>query len=136
MVGHHFAATLAANIRNHYHRGRLWAELFLGRPAFDNYLTNRRHGLSRLLLVVGSTALVGAVAGAGTVWPIAALSAFVINAWLTRDLYRLAFGKGGVLFAGGVSLAEILLSWILLGAGFRACLRAIVVAVGGRRPVD
>lgn len=52
-VGHHFPATLAKNVRDHFDRGRLWVRIWFRHRSFDNYLSTPRRGLGRIGATVG-----------------------------------------------------------------------------------
>jgi glycosyltransferase involved in cell wall biosynthesis len=123
VVGHHFPDTLSANVRNHFHRGRLWVELYRrsgGR--FENYLATPAMALSRFALLAAPLfAVAGYVTASAPAW-IAALSCLGAYAAITRQLLVLSLHRRGCGFMSKVVAAEILLSAVLVAAAIPAFL--------------
>lgn len=126
VVAHHFPERAKENVRNHLRRGRMWVELFLRSRRFDNYLTSPGNGASRLAAVVASAG--------GLAWPWAGSVAGLLF-WLGLGIYAkfagqfvsLAWRRGGFDFVVRVLLADLLLSWVLVVAGFWAIGRSLRV---------
>lgn len=48
---HHFPVTLGQNFRDHYQRGYYWLQLYSRYGQFDNYVTTKANGISRLAAI-------------------------------------------------------------------------------------
>ncbi len=133
VVGHHFAPTLSANVRNHFQRGRHWMRLYGSGSGFDNYLTTRKMALSRLAGAALPAALLAALALGGWLpWllTLGALAAYAAPSW---GLLVLGWRAGGAAFTLAILAAELLLSWVLIGAGASVALEALSGFAGAAR---
>lgn len=121
VVGHHFADTLRSNARDHFHRGRLWVNLYLRGGRFENYICTPGLGASRFALVAVPALLVLGFVSA-TAWPLLAVAtaSAAFYYYVTGGLYSLAWRRGGLAFALKILAAELVLSAVLVAASVSA----------------
>jgi GT2 family glycosyltransferase len=117
IVGHHFPDSAWQNIRNHFHRGRLWCHLHALDRRFDSYLTTQAQALARVAIALCPLAAVLAIVLSGIGSIIAASFAVALllaYEQCTGGFFRFCMRTAGPIFALRAAAAESLLAWVLI----------------------